>query len=379
MGIISLNRACEKNGIKMSTSRLFCLIPFLSFVLLPAIASASDLTSVITRPVPDGGHAIVAKTDAGGVIHLLYDAEGGPWYVKSSDDGTTFSQPVALVDPASRKPGLEFITWDMVVGADGTVHAVLGNNAWKLKLPQDEWGCFYTSLASGQATFAPLRNINHKPSEGFSIAVRDDGTVTLVWMADRLFANVSRDNGRTFAAAVEIDPQLNPCNCCTTSSVYGADGKLAVLYREETNNDRDMYLALWDQQLQKVTKTRISTEPWKIDSCPMTYFSLARSGRGYTAAWPTKGQIFWAKLDGSGKPLSPGEVSAPGRNGMRTGVLVLPAQNGSTLIAWKKDQQIGWQAYEASGKPLGQPGKANSPGNGAAGVITAKGRVVLFR
>jgi hypothetical protein len=178
---------------------------------------------------------------------------------------------------------------------------------------------------------------------------------------------------------VEIDPQLNPCNCCTTSSVYGADGKLAVLYREETNNDRDMYLALWDQQLQKVTKTRISTEPWKIDSCPMTYFSLARSGRGYTAAWPTKGQIFWAKLDGSGKPLSPGEVSAPGRNGMRTGVLVLPAQNGSTLIAWKKDQQIGWQAYEASGKPLGQPGKANSPGNGAAGVITAKGRVVLFR
>jgi hypothetical protein len=111
----------------------------------------------------------------------------------------------------------------------------------------------------------------------------------------------------------------------------------------------------------------------------MTYFSLARSGRGYTAAWPTKGQIFWAKLDGSGKPLSPGEVSAPGRNGMRTGVLVLPAQNGSTLIAWKKDQQIGWQAYEASGKPLGQPGKANSPGNGAAGVITAKGRVVLFR
>jgi hypothetical protein len=66
MGIISLNRACEKNGIKMSTSRLFCLIPFLSFVLLPAIASASDLTSVITRPVPDGGHAIVAKTDAAG-------------------------------------------------------------------------------------------------------------------------------------------------------------------------------------------------------------------------------------------------------------------------------------------------------------------------
>ena len=364
----------------MSTRWLFCLILCLQFDLfLPEDASASDLASVTTRPVPAGGHAVVAKTDAAGVIHLLYDAPGGPWYVNSANDGVTFSQPVALVDESSRKPGLEFIAWDMVPGADGTVHAVLGNNAWKLKLPQEEWGCFYTVLVPGQTTFSPLRNINHKPSEGFSIAVREDGTVTVVWMADRLFANVSRDNGRTFATAVEIDPQLDPCNCCTTSSVYGADGRLAILYREETNNDRDMYLALWDQQQKKVTKTRVSTSPWNIDSCPMTYFSVVRSGRGYTAAWPTKGQIFWAKLDGSGQLQRPGEVSAPGRNGMRTGVLALAAQDGSTLVAWKKDQQLGWQAYDANGKPLGRPGTANSPGNGAAGVITAKGRVVLFR
>jgi hypothetical protein len=350
-----------------------CLIVFHS------VAFAADITSVTTRAVPDGGHAIVAKTDASGAIHLLYDAPDGPCYVKSTNDGATFSKPAPLVDEASRKPGLEFITWDMVVSADGTIHAILGNNAWKLKLPETEWGCFYTTLAPGQTSFAPLRNLNHKPSEGFSMAIREDGTLSIVWLADRLFANVSRDNGRTFSAAVEIDPQLNPCNCCTTSSVYGADGKLAVLYREETNNDRDMYLALWDQTAGTVTKTRVSEASWKTDACPMTYFSLARSGNGYAAAWPTKGQIYCARMDQTGRVQYPGEVSTPGRNGMRTGVLALAAPNGSTFVAWKKDQQFGWQAYDSRGKPMGRPGTASGPGNGAAGVITTRGRVVLFR
>ena len=112
--------------------------------------------------------------------------------------------------------------------------------------------------------------------------------------------------------------ELNPCNCCTTSSVYGADGRLAILYREETDNDRDMYLALWDQQTNKVTKTRVSTTPWKIDACPMTYYSVARSGNGFVAAWPTKGQIYFARLDSNGSPQTPREIKTPGSCGMRT-------------------------------------------------------------
>ena len=174
------------------------------------------------------------------------------------------------------------------MATDGAVHVALGNNAWKLKLPHEQWGYFYTRMLPGEKSFSPLRNINHKPSEGFSLAMNDKGLVTAVWMADKLYANVSEDGGKTFAATVEIDPVLNPCNCCTTSSTYGADGRLAILYREETNDERDMYLALWDQANHQVTKTRISTTPWKIDSCPMTYYSVVPSGEGYLAAWPTK-------------------------------------------------------------------------------------------
>jgi hypothetical protein len=64
---------------------------------------------------------------------------------------------------------------------------------------------------------------------------------------------------------------------------------------------------------------------------------------------------------------------------MRTGVLALSAPDGTTLVAWKDGGRLGWQLYGEGGKPLGQPGFAESPGNGAAGVVARDGRFVLFR
>ena len=342
----------------------------------PSVSAAAKVTTVA---VPAGGKAMVAKTDAKGTIHLICDTAEGPQYVSSKDNGKTLSRPIPCLDQATKKPNLEFITWDMAVTAEGAVHVVMGNNAWKLKLPKEEWGYFYTRLLPGEKTFSPVLNVNHQPSEGFSIAVTDSGTVTAVWMADQLFANISPDGGKSFGPTVEIDTDLNPCNCCTTSSVYGADGRLAIFYREETENNRDMYLALWDQQDNKTTKTRVSTTPWKIDSCPMTYFSVNRYGDGYVASWPTKGQVYFARLDAQGTPLDPQEVKTPGSSGMRSGLLAIATPAGEALVAWRKDDQVGWQLYDKSGAPSGSPGSTRSAGKGAAGVLTKAGDFVLFR
>jgi hypothetical protein len=111
----------------------------------------------------------------------------------------------------------------------------------------------------------------------------------------------------------------------------------------------------------------------------MTYFSVVREGEGFLTAWPTKGQIYFARLDGSGAPQSPAETRTSGTSGMRTGVLALAAKDGSTLATWKRDGQLGWQLYDAKGRPSGSPGSAKSPGHGAAGVVTKEGEFVLFR
>lgn len=351
-------------------------------VLLAYLAAAraeQGTDAVTTVSVPGGGQPLSAKCDAEGTIHLIYDSADGPQYVKSADNGTTFSLPIAVVDPQSRRPGLEFEGWDFVIGKGGRVHVAMSTNAWKLKLPQEEWAFFYAHLDPGAQSFSPLKNLNRKPSEGFSLAADDQGNVTACWLSGKLYANVSRDNGESFAAAVEIDPQFDPCDCCTTSSAYGADGRLAVLYREETNNERDMYLVLWDQRSNQASRRRISTTLWKIAGCPMSYYTVSRARDGYLAIWPTEGQIYFARLNSQGVLLSPEEIKTPGTTGMRTGMLTLTDAASNTLVAWKKEGRLGWQIYDGEGRAVARPGGVESAGSGVAGVLTIDGRFLLFR
>jgi hypothetical protein len=345
-----------------------------------APATAGDVTDrVTTVPAPGGGKPVVARTDKDGAVHLLFDSEGGPGYAKSTDGGVTFSAVIPVVTGGSQPAGLEYSAWDMAVGQGGRVHVAMGTNAWKLKLPQEEWGFFYAHLNPGSSTFSPVRNINRKPSEGFSLAADDKGNVTACWLSDKLYANVSHDNGESFASFVELNPSYNPCNCCTTSAAYGDDGRLAVLYREETKNERDMYLVLWDQAGSRTSRTPVSETLWKLDGCPMTYYTVTPTLGGFVAAWPTRGDVYLARLDGEGHLVRPGETKTPGKAGMRTGVLTMSAMDGTTLVAWKNGGRLGWQLYGEGGKPLGQPGSVESPGNGAAGAVGKDGRFTLFR
>jgi hypothetical protein len=239
-------------------------------------------------------------------------------------------------------------------------------------------GLIYATLAAGAKAFTPVRSLNRRPSEGFSLAADGNGDVAASWLSGRLFANFSRDGGRTFTPNAEINNTCLPCECCTTSAVYGVDGDLAVLYRERTNNERDMYVVLVSKDGRQ-SRARISSTPWKIDGCPMTYYMISATKEGYVAAWPTKGDIYFVRLDRNGKVLPPGEIKTPGHSGMRSGVLALSAPNGESLVAWKHEDELGWQLYDTEGRPEGVPGSAKSPGKGAAGVVDKTGRFILFQ
>src|SRR6476660_8654161 len=160
-------------------------------LLYVLVGRASAQGRVRTIPVPNGGEPAAARVDAHGTIHLVFNSENGPQYSKLIENGETLSSPIAVVNGESLNPDLKFAAWDMAVGPQSEVHVALGSNAWKLKLPKEEWALYYARLDAGQNAFAPLRNINHQSSEGFSIATDERGDVTACWLAGKLFANVS--------------------------------------------------------------------------------------------------------------------------------------------------------------------------------------------
>ncbi len=349
------------------------------------VATALTTTSWSSEPVraiatPDGGAAQHAITDADGTIHLLYDKGNEPFYAKSTDGGATFSAPLPLVDAASKKPELNYIVWDMALGKSGQVFAVLGNNAWQLKLPKDQFGLFFTTLEPGAKAFTPLRNINHEPSEGFAIAADGKGNVALSWLKGKIFASISRDGGKTFSPGAELSPSLNPCPCCTTALTYGADGKLAMLYREQTNDDRELYMVLVGTD-GKQTRQKVSTIPWKVNACPMTYYSVNPSKDGYTTAYPMKGEIYFTRLSADGKVLPPGEIKTAGKSGMRSGIITVSNSNGDTLVAWNSESKVNWKVYDAKGAPVAGAGSGSEPtrGKGLAAALAKDGTFLIFK
>ena len=359
------------------TLRLFVVLGALFTAAGSAATTAGSAGPVSIVHVPQGGEPIDAIRSADSTIHLLYNLGDIPYYVKTSDAGVTFTAPLAVVNQEARKPGLKFDGWSMAVGKGGTIYVAMITNNWKAKLPNVPEGLVYATLAPGAKSFTPVRSLNGKPSEGFALAADPNGHVAATWLANKLYANFSDDSGRTFTANAELDASYDPCNCCTTRTTYGPNGDLAILYREKTNDDRDMYMIIRDPS-GHLKRTRISTTPWHVNACPMTYYALTSTADGYVAAWPTKGDIYFARIDRNGEVLKPGEVKTPGRSGMRSGVVALAGAKGSTLIAWKREGELSWQLYNAQGAPTSVAGSLPSVGKGAAGVTDRAGNFILF-
>src|ERR1041385_5544650 len=178
---------------RIALAMVFCL-------LLSGMSTLAEqaATRVKIVRIPGASRTVKAQIGTDGSVHVLFNGQDGPRYTKSTNSGVTFSRAMTIVDDASVKPGLIFQGEDLAVGKDGRVHVAMSNNAWKLKLPEEEWGFYYARLAPGAKAFSPVRNINRKPSEGFSVAVDERGNVTASFLSGKLFTMVSPDNGETF-------------------------------------------------------------------------------------------------------------------------------------------------------------------------------------
>lgn len=340
---------------------------------IAATASAAPAAEVTVARLPRGAFVPDAEVDSRGEIHVAYVRDDDVYYVKSDDDGRTFSPPLRVNSEERFAAGGRFRGPDLVIGKDDQVHVVWYNAGYRQKRPRSEWGVMYSRLAADGSRFEPDRNLNRRPSDNFSIAADREGNVAVVWMADGLFVQKSRDGGRTFAAAARLD--ADPCECCGSRALF-ADGVFYIAYREKANDIRDMWLVVQEKQDARPVRKLTSRTTWPINACPMTGNFLAASPNGLIAGWETKGRVHFGHLDAEGNLWPPGEVLAAERGKYP---VALSAPDGTNLVAWKNGDALEWRSYDSQGAPAGPRGKrADAGSHRPAGVVTKRGGFLLF-
>ena len=115
--------------------------------------------------VPGDVRPVRALQHSDGTVYVVSDSDRGPVVIHTKDFGKTFSEATPLVNQTSQQPGLQFDVWDAVLAPDGQLLVALGNNAWKLNLPKDQWGFFLVRRDPRTGEITPVANINKRPSE----------------------------------------------------------------------------------------------------------------------------------------------------------------------------------------------------------------------
>jgi RNA polymerase sigma factor (sigma-70 family) len=358
----------------------------LSVVATSAGQKAEDETphkAVVLR-VPDHGIQPQVAVDARGAVHLIYfkgDPGGGDIFYTRSEDGTHFKKNPIRVNS---QPGSAIAIGNirgahLALGKNGRAHVAWNGTHKALpKAPGDGTPMLYTRLNDAGTAFEPQRNVIQKApglDGGGSVAAdTSSGNVYVFWHAPepgkrgehnrRVWVAVSTDEGKSFAVerAAFTEP-TGACGCCGMRAFASSKGTLYALYRgARTESQRDMYLLTSTDKSKRFLGEDIS--PWSINACPMSSESFAEAPGGQVlAAWDTKGQVYFARIDPeTGKRSAP--VAAPGAGHGRKHPALAVNSRGEMILAWtegmgwNKGGSLAWQVYDRDGKPTAERGHA---------------------
>jgi hypothetical protein len=333
--------------------------------------------------VPDGGIQPQAMLDDKGTVHLVYytgDAHAGRlFYAVSKDYGARFTAPVAVNRESNAIAAGTIRGAQLALGKSGRVHVAWNgsNNAGSLNPDSGKPGqpMLYTRMNNAGNAFEPEWNLmihSFGLDGGGSIAADRSGNIIVTWHGiahseatgtgkkgearRRMWVRRSDDDGATFAEESRAWAQeTGACGCCGMKTFASRNKNVYALYRSATESvHRDIYL-LWSADHGKSFQGKLLHQ-WNVNACPMSSMGFAENANNVIAAWETGGQVYWARITGSGA----GEpVAAPGEGKGRKHPRVAINQNGEILFVWtegtgwQKGGSFAYQIYDRSGRPSG--------------------------
>jgi hypothetical protein len=173
------------NRAKMAAAVLLTLLGIAAWTQADGTESAAKVKRL---RVPQHGIQPQVVVDGKGVVHLIYyggDARHGDiFYVRSDDEGGTFSRPLRVNSSAGSAIAIGNIRGaHLAVGKQGRVHVAWNGSG---KGGRAEEGMLYARLNDKGDAFEPQRNVIAEAmglDGGGSVAADEAGHVYVVWHA----------------------------------------------------------------------------------------------------------------------------------------------------------------------------------------------------
>ena len=358
----------------LSLAKLIAWTIGVAIVCFGVSALAADATPVQVIRLPPAAFVPDVAIDGKGVLHMVYGEGDHAWYVRSTDNGATFTPRVRV--NSQGKVGLTMGERGpkLALGKDGSIHVVWGDR-WSAGVQ-----CYtrYARSVDGGKTFEPVRQISAVAGDdGRTIAADADGTVLVFWhvfdppqkevpQGHYIYFSRSADNGKTFSPAERIritNLKDLACSMCMMRARIGTDGNAYLAFRSAQDNIRDFYVLKGRKGENNFTALRVNEDNWKLETCPMCGPELTLDSAGrLLCTVMSRHRVYWAISDEKNAAFTL-HAATPANENDEIYPAAVANRAGEVLFVWQVGPMsttgratVKWAIYKRDGTFSGQQG-----------------------
>jgi hypothetical protein len=336
---------------------------------------------------PDGSLVPDVVMDNDGTVHMVYASNQNAWYIRSTDNGATFSSPVKVNSTGTVEYKMGERGPKIAVGNDGIIHV-----AW-----MDHWSsgvsvyARYTYSIDGGKTFKNSKTVSASPGvDGVTVAADGNHHVVVFWhtmapmqsqipQATWLHLSRSDNNGVHFSPDTNVVITNNSglaCSMCMTRARFGIDNNVYLVFRSAENNIRDFYVLKGNAVTNNFTAFRINTDNWNINYCPMSgpELEISYEGRQY-CAFMSKNHVYWSVSDPDVISFTQ-HVPTPSNEPGEIYPTVIANNLGRVLFLWQvgpmstsDSATVKWALYDTDGTFTGQQSTVGRTSSGTKATV----------
>ncbi len=343
---------------------------FLTTWLLLLTTTLAHATAVNVVRTPGGGIQPQSALDSRDTLRLIFytgPAEHGDVYYTTENISTgAWTAPVRV----NSEPGTVMATGtirgaQLALGRGNQVFVTWNGVGAKTPNGYPRLYIAFTRLSDDGSRFEPQRSLippTEQVDGGGSVAADQAGDVYVTWhrspegsgeSGGGAFVARSTDDGKSFSEGKFVSAiGAGQCGCCSMKAATDANGDLYILYRSAGDSiHRDSTILVSHDKGQSFQVAMV--QPWTLNACPMSTFSLVPTNTGMLASWETTGQVSLATFTG----ITHGPITVAPGSGRRKYPIAVSNANGETLFvwiegaAWGRGGRLQYQVYDKAGTP----------------------------